>query len=186
MKRYTFLLLAFFLTTGVHASGLISGISSSVSVAPNAVAQNVNSMPDTNTTKNAIPDMQGSKNRPATTNSVPDTSVNSNPTTTNSVPDTRRSRTPTATDIRRSSSRNTSEVGNAVESSVTGARTTNDQLNNTNVVPTRSNTTKTTKTSSNSMSCKTYEGKTYDQGEAGYTDCMRNIRTDRQGTRTVP
>ena len=149
MKRYTFLLLAFFLTTGVHASGLISGISSSLSVAPNAVAQNVNSMPDT--------------------------SANSNKATGT-----------TTTDIRRSSSRNTSEVGNAVESSVTGARTTNDQLGNNNVVPTRSNTTKTTKTSSNSMSCKTYEGKTYDQGEAGYTDCMRNIRTDRQGTRTVP
>lgn len=124
MKRYRFLLLAFFLANNVHAEGLIS----TISVAP--VVANINSTPYT---KDA-----------------------------------------TATDIKRTSPRNTTEVGSSVEPFVSGSTTTDTTR------------TKTIKTSGRGISCKTYEGKTYDQGEAGYADCMRNIKTDRQGTRTVP
>ncbi len=133
MKRYTFLLLAFFLTNNALAAGFISGISSTI------VAN-----------------------------------VNPNP-----------SGTATATDIKRTSPRNTNEVGSTIAPSVSGTMTNDLQLNHSNGSR-NAPATKTTKTSANKMSCKTYEGKIYDQGEAGYSDCMRNIRTDRQGTRTVP
>lgn len=156
MKRYRFLLLAFFLANSVHAEGLISGIR----------IANVNSTPDLRSnSNNSVPDIRSGNNR---------------------VSPTTNSGSATATDIRRTSPRNSTEIGNTVGPVVSGSRTTDSQLSN-NGNGTRSiKTTKTTKTSANSMSCKTYEGKTYDQGDAGYTDCMRNIRTDRQGTRTVP
>lgn len=92
----------------------------------------------------------------------------------------------TTTDIRRTSPRNTSEVGSTLEPVVSGARTPESQLNINSNGSRNAPATKTTKTSANSMSCKTYEGKIYDQGEAGYSDCMQKIKTDRQGTRTVP
>lgn len=136
MKRYRFLLLAFFLANNIHAEGLVSGMNPSMNGAPKLV--NVNSIPDTRT-------------------------INSGAAR--------------ATDIRRISPRNTAEVGSTVEPVVSGSRTSDARS---------AQATGTTKTSSKGMSCKTYEGKTYDQGEAGYSDCMRNIRTDRQGTRTVP
>lgn len=96
----------------------------------------------------------------------------------NSTPDLRTNRNTSVPDIRRASPRNTAEVGSATEPAILGTQNSNGSRN--------APVTKTTKTSANNMSCKTYEGKIYDQGEAGYSDCMRNIRTDRQGTRTVP
>lgn len=125
MKRYRFLLLAFFLVNNVHATSLTSGMA---------------------------PAMNGARE----------------------------------TDIKRTSPRNTAEIGNALEPVVSGSRTPDAQLNNSGNSARSAQATGTLKTSSKGMSCKTYEGKTYDQGEAGYSDCMRNIRTDRQGTRTVP
>ena len=106
---------------------------------------------------------------------TPDSRSNRN----TSIPD---SNSATTTDIRRTSPRNTTEVGSTTEPAISGTKTPEDQLNNSN----GSRQSPATKTSANRMSCKTYEGKIYDQGEAGYSDCMRNIRTDRQGTRTVP
>ncbi len=43
-----------------------------------------------------------------------------------------------------------------------------------------------TKTASINISCKTYEGKIYNNGEAGYNDCIRTIKTDRQSEKQVP
>jgi hypothetical protein len=146
MKRYRFLLLAFFLATNVHADGLISGMAPTINGSPKLA--NVNSTPDMRSRKNS-----GSAR---------------------------------AKDIRRTSPRNTAEIGNVLEPVVSGSPTPEDQLNNSGNGARSAQTTGTTKTSSKGMSCKTYEGETYDQGEAGYSDCMRNIRTDRQGTRTVP
>jgi hypothetical protein len=156
MKRYRFLLLAFFLATNVHADGLISGMAPTMSGSPKLA--NVNSTPDLRSNVNS---------------SVPDVRTNN-------------SGTARARDIRRTSPRNTAEIGNALEPVVSGSPTPEDQLNNSGNGARSAQTTGATKTSSKGMSCKTYEGKTYDQGEAGYSDCMRNIRTDRQGTRTVP
>lgn len=136
MKRYRFLLLAFFLATNVHAVGFISGMTPAMNGAPKFA------------------------------------SVNSTPDLSNSA---------RAKDIRRTSPRNTAEIGSTVEPVVSGLRTIDAQNDGRPV-----QTIGTTKTSSKGMSCKTYEGKTYDQGEAGFNDCIRNIRTDRQGTRTVP
>lgn len=112
----------------------------------------------------------------ANINSTPDLRSTGNST----VPDT------SANGIRKTSPRNTAEVGNSIEPYVSGSSTTDAELNNRGNGARSTVTTKNIKTSSKAMSCKTYEGKTYDQGEAGYADCMRNIRTDRQGTRTVP
>lgn len=120
----------------------------------------------------------------ANVNSTPDLRSNRNA----SVPDVRKKSnrsSATATDIKRTSPRNTTEVGSAMEPAVLGTGASDTQLNNNNGSR-HAPATKTTKTSANSMSCKTYEGKIYDQGEAGYNDCIRNIRTDRQGARTVP
>lgn len=91
-----------------------------------------------------------------------------------------------STDIRRISPRNTIEVGSVLEPVISGSRTPDDQLINDGNGTRAAVTTKVVETSSNSLSCKTYEGQIYDQGEAGYSDCIRSIRTDRQGTRSVP
>lgn len=72
-------------------------------------------------------------------------------------------------DIKRTSSRNASEVVYPTEPDITS-----------------SSKIKKIKTSANSMSCKTYEGKIYEHGEAGYSDCMQKIKSDHQGTRNVP
>ncbi len=191
MKRYRFLLLAFFLANNVHAEGLISGINLSVS----PVLANINSTPDLRSTGNSsVPDVRGQNNSvsPTTNNTIPEPTTP--PTGVDSIPDTgnrsgsraRNSGAATATDIRRTSPRNTTEVGNSVEPYVSGSRTSDSELNNRGNGARSAVTTKNVKTSAKGMSCKTYEGKTYDEGEAGYADCMRNIRTDRQGTRTVP
>lgn len=161
MKKYRFLLLAFFLTNTVP------------------VLANVNSTPDLRSGGNSsVPDVRDPNNRvaPTTNDTIPQTTTTP-PINNNAA---------TATDIRRTSPRNTTEVGNSVEPYVSGSRTTDAELNNRGNGARSAVTTKNIKTSAKGMSCKTYEGKTYDQGEAGYADCMRNIRTDRQGTRTVP
>ncbi|MEA9355741.1 hypothetical protein SHI21_06000 [Bacteriovorax sp. PP10] len=170
MKRYRFLLLAFFLANNVYAEGLASGMAPAMNGSPQL--SNVNSTPDLKSNVNSsVPDVRSGNNRVS-------------PTTSSMK--AIKSRSARATDIKRTSPRNTAEVGSALEPVVSGSRTPDDQLNNSGNGARSAQTTGTTKTSSKGMSCKTYEGKTYDQGEAGYSDCMRNIRTDRQGTRTVP
>lgn len=89
-------------------------------------------------------------------------------------------------DIKSTSSRNTIEVGSVIEPVISGSRTPDDQLINDGNGNKASATTKIVETSSDSLTCRTYEGQTYDQGDPGYSDCVRNIRTDRQGTRRVP
>jgi hypothetical protein len=80
------------------------------------------------------------------------------------------------------SPRNARELGNLKESKQQAEQ---PALNNdASGVPASATKTKTTSVSS--VSCKTYEGKIYDQGEAGYNDCIRTIKNDRQGTKTIP
>lgn len=128
MKRYTFLLLAFFLSMNAHGLSVSSG--SGISAAPNNSVSVV-----------AAPEIQ--KNN---------------------------SRTPNAT-----SSHAASELGNISESTEKAQQPAPiTQLNK-------------KKTSSlSTISCKTYQGKVYDQGEAGYNDCIRTIKNDRQGSKTIP
>lgn len=35
------------------------------------------------------------------------------------------------------------------------------------------------------VNCKTYEGRDYSRGEAGYNDCIKAIKTDHKGTRAI-
>jgi hypothetical protein len=147
MKRYTFLLLAFFLTLSAHGFS----VGNSVSATPTSLA-NVNSFPD---------------RRPGSTNSLP-TNVES--------------------------PRSANELGNITESTQKVQQPSNNvtigngttHLNNANPskAPEANGRMKTS--SLNNVSCKTYEGKIYGQGEAGYNDCIRTIKNDRQGTKNIP
>ena len=94
----------------------------------------------------------------------------------NSGPSVTPSTLPTS-GVKQTSARNVGELGNISES------TTKAQQPPTNV-PDLNKGTKTT--SANGVSCKTYEGKVYAEGEAGYNDCIKTIKSDRQGTKNVP
>ena len=129
MKRYTFLLIAFFLTYKVVAM-------EPKILETSAVLANINSNPDKNI--------------------IPDSSAHSNVKTIKT---------------KKPSAGNTSQIGTILE-------------------PTDSSETviktKTVKTSSNNHNCKTYEGIIFEEGEAGYSDCIQKIKNDRQSIKTVP
>lgn len=137
MSRYTFLMLAFFLSMNVYAIGLGQSMSgASFSATPITVANN------------GAKDLKESKKR-----------------------------TPAETATKKTSARTAAELGN-IKESTTQAQQPPLHENAMDVT--------TTKTSSATTSCKTYEGKIFEQGEAGYNDCIRTIKNDRQETKTVP
>ena len=92
-----------------------------------------------------------------------------------------------STAVRKTSAKTITELGNISESTTKAQQPpTNNGLNN--VTPTGAPEAAVNKktTALSSVSCKTYEGKVFEQGEAGYNDCIRTIKNDRQGTKTVP
>lgn len=135
MKRYTFLLLAFFLTLTLVFSAHAMSVGSNVSAAPNAVA-NINSLRDSKTRAPSNDDMSAR-----------------------------------SADKLESIKSSTSTPEAAVPNESTAP-------NNREVKP--------MKTSANFPSCKTYDGNIYDKGDPGYSDCIRSIKTDRQGTNNIP
>ncbi len=160
MRRYTFLLLAFFLGFSAHAEGL--GFSTSmmgVSAAPQGLSDQ-----EGEALRSGQEKKKASKNK-----KISRKIAYSNPKA-----------------VKETSSRNINELGNISESTQRAQQpTTNTQLNTqTTGVPNLAN--KKGKTALSAVSCKTYEGKTYEQGEAGYNDCIRTIKTDRQAEKVVP
>lgn len=149
MRRYTFLLLAFFLTFSSHAEGL--GFSTSmmgVSAAPGGLSS-----------KEGDALRIGKEKSKASKSSKRIAYANLNT-------------------VKETSPRNINELGNISES------TQRTQRLSTNGVPNLA--AKKGKTALSNVTCKTYEGKIYGRGEAGYSDCIRTIKTDRQTDRVVP
>ncbi|MBC7714613.1 MAG: hypothetical protein H7177_14805 [Rhizobacter sp.] len=157
MKRYIFLLLAFFLSFNAHADGL--GISSSMG--------SMNISPSGLSSVEADALKAGQKKKHPVRYVV---AYNSNG----------------VTNIKDNSSRNINELGNINESTEISQRPslTIPLDRQTNGVPNLG--TRKGKTALSNVSCKTYEGKIYDQGEAGYNDCIRTIKTDRQKDTSIP
>lgn len=89
--------------------------------------------------------------------------------------------------VKKTSAKTITELGNISEST-TKAQQPPATNNLNNVTPTGAPEAALNKktTALSSVSCKTYEGKVFEQGEAGYNDCIRTIKNDRQGTKTVP
>jgi hypothetical protein len=117
-------------------------------------------------------------------NSVPDIRSNSS----SSVPDIRSNNT-SVPDIRKNSAtgngnnRNLNELGNISESTDRAAQPPpGNPLKNIN----RINAEESRISTLSGTSCRTYEGREFSQGEAGYNDCIRKIKSDKQGTTTVP
>ena len=136
MKRYIFLLIAFFLTNSALATG---------------------------------PDTDFNINRIASINTNPEIGI---------IPDSNASKNMKLKKTKKSSPRNTSEIVNS-----SGPTTSNNTASDAtqNIVK-----TKNVKTSSNNKTCKTYEGEIFDQGEAGYSDCVLKVKNDRQVIKDVP
>ena len=76
------------------------------------------------------------------------------------------------------STHNSNEVVNSSESPNSNGEVTSSTKNDVK--------TKSLKTSSNNKSCKTFEGKVFGQGEAGYNDCILKVKNDRQIIKNVP
>jgi hypothetical protein len=82
--------------------------------------------------------------------------------------------------IKKGSARNMGELGNIQESAEKANQP--DKINSL-----RNQRKDNIKTSSiSSVSCRTYEGEEFQSGEAGYNDCIRKIKNDRQGTPPAP
>ena len=137
MSRYTFLLLAFFLSMNVYAIGLGQNMSG-VSINPTLVS----------TANTGAEDLKEARRR-----------------------------VPAETATKKTSARTAAELGNIKESTLSAQQP--PAHNNLNDVTPASSATAT-------ISCKTYEGKVFEQGEAGYNDCIRTIKNDRQADKTVP
>ncbi|MBC7428580.1 MAG: hypothetical protein H7336_08220 [Bacteriovorax sp.] len=150
MKRYIFLLLAFFLILNAHAEGMgVSNLMGTIGATPTGLSRDEGVI---------VKDKERTK---ATRKKV----VNS---------------------LKETSSRNTNELGNINESTVQAQRPSKviPSSARTNGVPNLA--AKKGKTAISEVSCKTYEGKVYGQGEAGYNDCIRTIKTDRQRDTAIP
>lgn len=76
--------------------------------------------------------------------------------------------------------RNANELGNISEST----QKSNQPISNTQKV--KNDLVKRKTSSLSTVSCKTYQGKDYKQGEAGYDDCIRTIKNTRQEVKNVP
>ena len=141
MFRYTFLLLAFFLTISAHASGINHSMS--------AASINPNISPINN--KIGIENLKDARKRTST---------------------------------KTTSAHSAAELANIKESTsnVQGS-SNNSNLNNDLQTDTHNSLTTS---SANVTSCKTYEGSIYEQGDAGYNDCIKTIKNDRQSTKTIP
>lgn len=137
MSRYTFLLLAFFLSMSVYAIGVGQSMSG------------------------------------ASINPTPVSTANTGAENLKEV----RNRVPAETAAKKTSARTAAELGNIKESTL-GAQQPPAHNNLNDVTPATSAITTT--------SCKTYEGKVFEQGEAGYNDCIRTIKNERQAVKTVP
>ena len=131
MSRYTFLLLAFFLSMSAYAFSIGQSMSGA--------------------------------------------SINPTPISVANTGDVKR--VPAQTATKKTSARTAAELGNIKESTLSAQQP--PAHNNLNDVTPASSATATT-------SCKTYEGKVFEQGEAGYNDCIRTIKNDRQADKTVP
>lgn len=76
------------------------------------------------------------------------------------------------------STRNSNEIENSRETPISNGEVTSSTKDDVK--------TKSLKTSSNNKSCKTYEGKIYGQGEAGYNECILKVKNDQQVIKNVP
>lgn len=113
-------------------------------------------------------------------NSVPD--IRNNPSTTPNI----RGKDRSLPDIRNTSksgnnNRNLNEVGNIREPT---RRSSNDSNTETNPNIMAAQEAKVSTLSD--TSCRTYEGREYEQGEPGYDDCARRIRPEKGVATPVP
>lgn len=136
MKRYIFLLIAFFLTNSALATGL---------------------------------DFSSDLKKIASINTNPESGV---------IPISDANKNIKLRKSKKSSTRNTSEIVNSSGSNTPSNVASDVSQNNIK--------TKSVKTSSNNKICKTYEGVVFEQGEAGYSDCILKVKNDRQAIKNVP
>lgn len=76
-------------------------------------------------------------------------------------------------------------LGN-IEESVEKAQQPSDNIPIGSVTSNRTRTKMKQRTEAfSATNCKTYEGDIYSQGDAGYNDCIKAIKTDHKNTRAV-